>query len=58
MGEVDRAFEDDVATTSRFRDRTRQRKRAQGIRTVKGAELGPEIREHLGPDVVNSGRTR
>jgi hypothetical protein len=47
-----------LVTTSRFSDRTRQRARAQGIGTMEGAELGLEIREHLGLDVVNSARTR
>jgi restriction system protein len=47
-----------LVTTSRFSDRTRQRARAQGIATMEGAELGLEIREHLGIDVMNSARTR
>ena len=43
-----------LVTTSRFSDRTRQRARAQGIATMEGAELGLQIKEHLGLDVVNS----
>ena len=47
-----------LVTTSRFSDRTRQRARAQGIATMEGAELGLQIREHLGRDVVNSAQVR
>ena len=47
-----------LVTTSRFSDRTRQRARAQGIATMEGAELGLQIREHLGLDVVNSAQAR
>jgi restriction system protein len=47
-----------LVTTSRFSDRTRQRARAQGIATMEGAELGLQIKEHLGRDVVNSAQAR
>ena len=43
-----------LVTTSRLSDRARQRARARGIATMEGAELGLQISEHLGLDVVNS----